>query len=183
MPPVLALLRRLRPRSAACWLPGSRIRAAEVLGHSRPRGLHQQRLQESGYRTARWKDRKPNGANESIAFIKQRRSRTASVEPMIAPVSSSVGRLLSSAPPVGYGPQADGDAIDNLIVWATAVPAQPDLCRQWRAGRPRLDPRRGTLTLPINTAVEARQSNEVYLPRIRQGQGRTLSTRHKNAIP
>ncbi|MBK7674567.1 MAG: transposase [Candidatus Accumulibacter sp.] len=46
---------------------------------------------------------------------------------------------------------------------------------------PRLDPRRGTL-IPISTAVEALQSNEVYLPRIRQRLGRVLSARPINAI-
>jgi len=48
---------------------------------------------------------------------------------------------------------------------------------------PWLDPRRGTLTIPISAAVEALQSNEVYLPRMRQRQGRTLSARQISAVP
>ncbi len=47
---------------------------------------------------------------------------------------------------------------------------------------PWLDRRRGTLTIPISPAVEALQSNEVYLPRMHQQQGRTLSARQINAI-
>ena len=34
----------------------------------------------------------------------------------------------------------------------------------------------------MSTAVEALQSNDVYLPRMRQRQGRTLSARQINAI-
>ena len=47
---------------------------------------------------------------------------------------------------------------------------------------PRLDPSRGTLTIPISTAVEALQSNEVYLPRVRQSLDPVLSARQINAI-
>jgi len=47
---------------------------------------------------------------------------------------------------------------------------------------PRLDRQRRTLTIPISTAVEALQSNEVYLPRMHQWQDRTLSARQINAI-
>lgn len=36
------------------------------------------------------------------------------------------------------------------------------------SGRPRLDQSHGTPTIPINTALMAVQSNEVYLPRMRQ---------------
>jgi len=46
-----------------------------------------------------------------------------------------------------------------------------------------LDPRQGTLTIPTSTAVEALQSNEVYLPRTLQRQDRALSARQTNAIP
>jgi hypothetical protein len=47
---------------------------------------------------------------------------------------------------------------------------------------PWLDPRHGRLTIPISTAVEALQSNEVYLPRIRQRLDPALSARQINAI-
>ena len=47
---------------------------------------------------------------------------------------------------------------------------------------PRLDPRAGKLTIPISTAVEALQSNEVYLPRSRLRLDPVLSARQINAI-
>ena len=47
---------------------------------------------------------------------------------------------------------------------------------------PRLDPRAGKLTIPINTAVEALQSNEVYLPRSRLRLDPVLSAQQINAI-
>jgi len=37
---------------------------------------------------------------------------------------------------VGSRPGPDGEVIENLIAWATAVPPKPDLCKQWRIGRP-----------------------------------------------
>ena len=45
-----------------------------------------------------------------------------------------------------------------------------------------LDPRAGKLTIPISTAVEALQSNEVYLPRNRLRLDLVLSARQINAI-
>ncbi|HNM20763.1 MAG TPA: hypothetical protein PKL59_22870, partial [Nitrospira sp.] len=52
-----------------------------------------------------------------------------------------------------------------------------------RRDRPRvLDPRAGKLTIPISTAVEALQSNEVYLPRNRLRLDPALSARQINAI-
>ena len=45
-----------------------------------------------------------------------------------------------------------------------------------------LDPRAGKLTIPISTAVEALQSNEVYLPRNRLRLDPALSARQINAI-
>jgi hypothetical protein len=47
---------------------------------------------------------------------------------------------------------------------------------------PRLDPRAGKLTIPISTAVEALQSNEVYLPRSRLRLDPALPARQINAI-
>jgi len=47
---------------------------------------------------------------------------------------------------------------------------------------PSLDPRAGKLTIPISAAVEALQSNEVYLPPSRLRLDPALLTRQINAI-
>ncbi|HNL90896.1 MAG TPA: hypothetical protein PKH05_17585, partial [Nitrospira sp.] len=46
---------------------------------------------------------------------------------------------------------------------------------------PRLDPRCGTLTISMSTAIKALQSNEICLPRKRQSLDQVLSARQIDA--